>query len=159
MKKLRVSSTLTDRVLEPLWKKGEMTVEEAAETLGCPRARVTPFLQKLVLSTRDPQRYIIREIETSTLPGQAPLRTVQVLVESRRRTALRRRMMRLPEFQQVARLPPPPMIFTLGQAARALKTPRRKTVRLLDGYRRMGYLTSFRVASRRGAEARWQRVW
>jgi len=159
MKKLRVSSTLTDRVLEPLRKRGEMTVEEAAEMLGCSTAEVADFLLELVSSTKDPYRYIISSGETWTGPGRTPLRTVQVFVESRRRTALRRRMMRRPEFQQVARLPPFVM-FTLGQAARALKMPRRKTARLLGRYRKMGYLTSFRLASRRGAaKARWQRIW
>ena len=157
---LRVPPTFTDRVLETLKEKGEMTVEEAAETLGCSRAGVIDFLQKLVGSTIDPQRYIIRETETSTLPGRVPLRTVQVLVESRRQTALRRRMMRLPEFPQVARLPPPPGVFTLGQAARALGIPSRKAARLLERYKRMGYLASLRVFSSRGATRDlWQRIW
>jgi hypothetical protein len=155
MKKLPVRfATVADLTLQNLRKRGEMTVEEAAEMLGCSTAGVVDFLNKLVMSTKDPGRYLIIEGEMWTGPGRA----VQVFVESRRQTALRRRMTRRPEFQQVGRLPRFVM-FTLGQAARALKMPRRKTARLLGRYREMGYLRSFRLASRRGAEVRWQRVW
>jgi hypothetical protein len=152
-------ATVTDLTLQDLSKRGAMTVEEAAEMLGCSTAEVADFLLKLVKSTKDPYRYMISQGETWTEPGRTPLPTVQVLVESRRRTALRRRMTRRPEFQQVGRLRPFVM-FTLGQAARALKMPRRKTARLLGRYRKMGYLRSFRLVSRRGpAKARWQRIW
>jgi hypothetical protein len=149
-----------DRMLQGLGKRGVMTVEEAAETLGCPPAEVADFLQNLASSRKDPCRYSICSGEISTGLDEKPFaHTVQVLVESRRRTALRRRMMRRPEFQQVARLPALGT-FTLAQAARALKMPRTKTARLLGRYRKMGYLTSFRVPSRRGAaKARWRRTW
>jgi hypothetical protein len=144
MKKLRVwFPTVTDRVLETIGKRGEMSVEEAAELLGCSPAGVADFLNKLVISAKDPRRYIVKWLEN----------TVQVVVERRSSTVLRRRMMRLPEFQQVERLPQSPTWFTLGQAVRALKTPRRKTARLLDRYCQMGYLISFEDASRRGGRA------
>jgi hypothetical protein len=145
MKKLRLSSALTDLVLEGFSKKGEMSLKKAAALLGCSPAGVTDFLRELVMSTKDPGRYGVIAVESM----------VQVFVEPRRDTALRRRMMRLPQFHKVERLPP--TMFTLEQAADALKVPRRKAARLLDRYTQMGYLMPIGDPSRRGA--RWQRVW
>jgi hypothetical protein len=151
---------VSDVLLQELSKRGEMTLTEAAEALGCQSAQVADSLQKLVSSTRDPCRYFITLSGTWTGQARTPLRTAQVSVESTQETRLRRKMIRLPEFQQVARLPLPPAWFKLGEAARALKMPRRKTLQRLGLYGRMGYLTAHRVVSRRGTrEIFWQRVW
>jgi hypothetical protein len=154
MKIVRGTRSVSDIILQGLRKRGEMTLTEAAGVLGCSPAQVHDSLLKLVKSTRDPYRYKIIHSET----WKEHDHTVQVLVEPTRQTKLRRKMMRLPEFKQVARLPLG--WFTLGQAARALKKPRRETLQLLDHYEETGYVTRYRLLLPRGKrETRWQRIW
>jgi len=153
------SATVADRVLRGLRKMGEMSLAQAGIVMGCAPARVADTLHQLISSTKDPLQYVV-SLGEQWAAGRKPLRTVQIFIEPKQEATLRRRMMRLPEFQQVAKLPPPPTPFTLGQAARALRMPSKNTRGMLDQYRRMGYLTWFKSVPQRGrGTLMWQRRW
>jgi hypothetical protein len=132
-------------------QRGEIPRSEAAAVLGCGEEQVVDKIDALVASTPDLWNWIILHGEGFVAVGRR---------FTRRDAARIKKLMKLPEYRQIAQLPTPPAMFGLGEAARILQLPRRKTALLLGRWRRKDCLQWFTLAPPGGQKGlRWQRKW
>jgi hypothetical protein len=159
MKKLRApgSARLATIALEGLKKRcdrsqrGGISLSEAAAMLGCDQGQVVDKIGALIGGVSDMWDWGILHGDDFVAVGRR---------FTRREAALVKKLVKLPDFEQVARLPPPPRMFRAAEAARILKIPPRKATAWLVRCVRMGYLNWCTLVPPGGQKGlRWQRRW